>query len=120
MLNDHTTSLAKASESANASTPTSAEYVEHLTVSVVTEQKEKEKRQLNVIVHKLVESAANNGPARKNGIKRCKPLFLTYWGVTVPITNAFCLGKQFDKPLLPKITLSDIQEKMAILKNSPN
>ena len=46
MLNDHTTSLAKASESANASTPISAESVEHLTASLVTEQKEKEKTQL--------------------------------------------------------------------------
>ena len=65
MLNDHTTSLAKAYKSANASTPIFAEYVEHLTVSLVTEQKEKEKRQLNIIVHKLVKSAANNGPAGK-------------------------------------------------------
>ena len=56
------------------------------------------------------------GLPEKDGIKRCEPLLLTYWGVTVSITNAFCLGKQFDKPLLLKITLSDIQEKMAILR----
>ena len=33
------------------------------------------------------------------------------------ITNTFCLGKKSDKPSLLKIILSDMQEKMAILKN---
>ena len=42
----------------------STESVEHLTVSLVTEQKEK--RQLNVTVHKLGKSFANDGPSRKN------------------------------------------------------
>ena len=86
MLNDHTTSLAKASESANVSTPISAESVEHLTASLVTEQKEKEKRQLNVIVHKLDESAANDWPARKSDdIKRCESLLKKYLGSQCPL-----------------------------------
>ena len=42
----------------------STESVEHLTVSLVIEQKEK--RQLNVIVHKLGKSFANDRSSRKN------------------------------------------------------
>ena len=75
---------------------------------------------MKVIIHKLdvIESAANDGPARNSGdIERCESLFQTYLGVTVSNTNAFHLGKKSDKPCLLKITLSDVQEKMAILKN---
>ena len=57
MVNDHTTNVAKATEPAYASAPTQlhpfTESVEYLTTSLVTEQKEKEKRQLNVIIYKL-------------------------------------------------------------------
>ena len=42
----------------------STESVAHLTVSLVTEQKEK--RRLNVIVRKLGKSFANDGSSRKN------------------------------------------------------
>ena len=90
----------KASETANASTPISAESVEHLTVSLVTEQKEKGKKELNVIVHKLddSESTTNDGSARKSdNVKRFESLFQTYLGVTAPITNAFRLWKKSDK-----------------------
>ena len=70
----------------------SAKSFEHLTVSLVTEQKEKEKKQLNVNAHKLDESCANNGPSEKIMILN---LFFrnTYLGVTVTITNAFHLRK---------------------------
>ena len=48
---------------------------------IVTEQKEKEKRQLNVIVYKLDEYAANDGPARKSDdFKRCESVFRHIWG----------------------------------------
>ena len=88
----------KTSEMANASTPTSPESVEYLTVSLVTEQKEKGKKELNVIVHKLDESTTNDGPARNSDdVKRCESLFQTYLGVTAPITNAFRLWKKSDK-----------------------
>ena len=66
MLSGHVTGLVKASDSANVSAPITPESVEHIAVSLVSEQKEKERRQLNIIVHKLAESSANNGPSRKN------------------------------------------------------
>ena len=40
-----------------------------------------------------------------------------YLGVTVSITNAFRLGKKSDKPHPLKLTLANIQEKIAILKS---
>ena len=51
------------SESPNTSAPTFTESVEHLTVSLVTEQKREGKRQLNFIIHKLDESPASDGPS---------------------------------------------------------
>ena len=55
--------------------------------------------------------------SKSDDIKRCESLFQKYLGVTVSITNAFHLGKKSDKPHLLKITLGDIQEKIAILKS---
>ena len=94
MLTGHVTGLAKASDSVNATAPITPDSVEHIAISLVSEQKEKERRQLNLIVHKLEESSANDGPSRKNDdIKRCESLFQTYLGIKVSITNAFRLGQ---------------------------
>ena len=69
----------------DSSTPNAApiteESVENIAVSINTEQKEK--RQLNLIIHNLKESTANEGPSRKeDDIARCKSLFQTYLGAT--------------------------------------
>ena len=118
MLTGHVTGLAKASGSVNANAPISPDSVEHIAISLVSEQKEKERRQLNLIVHKLEESSANDGPSRKNDdIKRCESLFQTYLGIKVSITNAFRLGQKSDKPRLLKLFLSNLHEKAEILKN---
>ena len=75
------------------------ESVEHIAVSLISEQKEKERRQLNIIIHKLEESSVNDGPSRKSDdIKRCESLFQTYLGIKVSITNAFRLGKNLTNP----------------------
>ena len=57
---------------------------------IVTEQKEKEKRQLNVIVYKLDEYAANDGPARKSDdFKRCESVFRHILGSQCPLQMKF-------------------------------
>ena len=48
----------------------SVKSVEYFTISLVTEQEEKGKRQLNVIVYKLDKSSENDGPSRKMMILR--------------------------------------------------
>ena len=72
MLSDHVTT--------NVSAPIiTPESVEHIAISLVSEQKEKKRRQLNIIVHKLEESSAIDGSSRKNDdVKKCESLFQTY------------------------------------------
>jgi len=94
------------------------ESVANIAASITAEQKEKEKRQSNIIVHNIAESGANEGLSRKEeDIRRCKSLFQTHLGANVTIQNAIRLGKRSDKPRLLKVTLSSIQEKASILKN---
>ena len=121
-----TSAIANNSSSANNTDPTSShtpttiseESVVRLASSLAVEQREKEKRQLNVILHNLVESTASEGANRKKeDIKKCSSIFQTYLGSQVSITNAIRLGKKSDKPRLLKLTLSSTQEKSSILKN---
>ena len=68
------------------------ESVANIAVSINAEQKEKEKRQLNIIVHNLEESSASEGSFRKeDDITKCKSLFQKHLGVTVTIQNAIRL-----------------------------
>ena len=115
LLNEHTTQLSKVSTSVNAVPPESAEQI---AVSLLSEQKEKEKRQLNIMIHKLEESTADDGQSRKqDDIKKFVSLFQNYLGAKVAITNAFRLGKKSNRPRLLKLTLSSMEEKALILRN---
>jgi len=73
------------------------------------EQKEKEKRQLNIIiiVHNIEESAAIQE-------ERYKCTYKKYLGISTTIPSAFRLGK---KSRLLKLSLNNIQDKGTILKN---
>ena len=65
--------------------------VARIAASLVTEQKEKERRQMNIIVNNLEESNALDGPARKqDDINKCVSMFQSYLGLSVSITN-ICL-----------------------------
>ena len=115
LLNEHTTQLSKVSTSVNAVPPESAEQI---AVSLLSEQKEKEKWQLNIMIHKLEESTADDGQSRKqDDIKKCVSLFQNYLGEKVAITNAFRLGKKSNRLRLLKLTLSSMEEKALILRN---
>ena len=118
LINDHKTALG--SNPPSHASPISEESVASIAVrvSINAEQKEKEKRQLNIIVHNLEESSASEGPARKeDDISECKSLFQKYLGVTVSLHNAIRLGKRSDKSRLLKISLSSTQEKANVLRN---
>ena len=116
-------SLDQSAHNLNATPPQiptgiSEESVVRLASSLAVEQREKEKRQLNIILHNLVKPTASEGANRKKeDIKKCCSLFQTYLGPQVSITNAVRLGKRADKPRLLKLTLSSNQEKSLILKN---
>jgi len=70
------------------------------------------------IVHKLEESTARDGPSKKqDDIKRCESLFQSHLGTKEIIKNAIHIGKKADHPHLLKLSLSNIEEKVTILRN---
>ena len=118
LINDQKAALGSKAPSSNMVSPITEESMANLAVSINAEQKEKERRQLNVIVHNLEESSASEGSSRKKeDIDKCKSLFQTHLGVTVIIQNAIRLGKRSEKPRILKISLSSTQEKANILRN---
>ena len=91
------------------------ESVAHIAMTLAAEQKEKEKRGLNLIIHNVEESNAVDGATRrKDDISKCSDIFQTYLGVSATINKAFRLGKKSSKACLLKISLSDIQHKSTI------
>ena len=87
--------------------------------SMMSEQKEKESRKLNLIMHNMVESndpiAANR---KKHDIDSATDILQRYVGITATIKNAFRIGKKLtDKSRLLKITLSSEDEKVKILRS---
>ena len=91
LLNDHKAALG--TNAPSVVPPITEESVANIAVSINAEQKEKEKRQLNIIVHNLdlEESSASEDPSRKeDDITKCKSLFQKLLGVTVTIQNAIC------------------------------
>lgn len=69
-------------------------------VTALNEEREREKRQLSLIVHNLSESTATEGETHKNvDIKHVTDIF-KYLGARTKITKATRLGKKSDKPRL--------------------
>ena len=89
-----------------------------LTASLFNEQKERERRELNLIVHNMLESTASEGAGRKkDDIMKVTSVMKDNIKVKPTISNAIRLGKKgSDKPCLLKITVSSIEEKVAILR----
>jgi len=82
---------------------------------LAAEQREKERRQLNIIVHNRKESASTDGAVQKqDDIKECTSILERYLGISVSITKVFRLGKKLDKPRLLKLSLSTTQEKALV------
>ena len=81
--------------------------ITNITLSLASEQKEKEKRQFNAILHNLSESIATDGSARKqDDMDRCS------------IRNAIRIGKEDSRPCrLLKLTFSSLEEKANVLKH---
>ena len=90
----------------------------HLATSIVAEQKEKEKRQLNLILHKIEESVEEEPSNRKkDDIHKVTSLFTEYIGVETTVTNAIRIGKKGTKPRLLKVGISNLQDKISILRS---
>ena len=84
----------------------------------ISEQKEKEKRQLNLILHNIEESKEEDPQTRKrDDIKKATSLFTKCLGVETLVTNAIRIGKKCDRARLLKVFVSSLQDKVAILRN---
>ena len=73
----------------------SSESVVSLTTSFVAEQKEREKRELNLVLHNAPESTTPDGSTRKQeDMANISGIFDEYVDVKPTIKNAIRLGKK--------------------------
>ena len=101
--------------------PLSVESIASMTASIVSEEKEREKRKLNLIIHNYPEPTSTDYQARKKeDIEYISILLNKYVNVPTTITNAIRIGKQCDRPRLTKITVSTIEKKPSTLRNRQN
>ena len=102
--------------------PLSADSVSNIASSLVEEQHEREKRKLNIIIHNVPESTKDDPAARKNDdIAVVTDLFqiIKHMKIKSTINKAVCIGKKdSSKSRLLKLTVSNIDEKSAILRNN--
>jgi len=81
-------------------------------------KKEKEKCQLNLIVHQLEVTTQKEPQARKaEDIEVCSKLIRKYLGLSSTVTNAIRIGSKGVKPHLLKLSVNSKREKSLILKN---
>ena len=92
--------------------------ISNTVISALNENKEKERRRLNIILHQLPESIAENSQTRKNDdISEASKIFNKVLSIPSNVTNAIRLGQKSAKPRLLKITLDSERSKALILKN---
>ena len=89
--------------------------------SVLNEEKDKARRRLNLIVHRVPESQADTGTTRRDDdINFVTSCLKDHLDMSVTIEKAFRLGKrsdtQSDRPRLLKITLNSERDRSMILK----
>ena len=91
-------------------------------VSTMNEEKDKERRWLNLIIHNAPESTAELADSRKTeDIDLATDIFNVYLGAKATVTKALRLGKKteknIDKPRLMKVTVDTLESKAFILHN---
>ena len=80
--------------------------ISNTVISALNENKEKERRRLNIILHQLPESTAENSQTRKNDdISEASKIFNKVLSIPSNFTNAIRLGQKGAKPRLLRITL---------------
>ena len=107
--------------------PSSSLSFNKTTSEVITtfldEEKERSKRRLNVIIHNVEESSADNEKVRKEqDINTAMSIFNDYMGIKPNIVNALRIGKtRYPGPdvksRLLKLTLASEQDKVLLLRN---
>jgi len=86
--------------------------------SVLNEEKEKSKRKLNIILHNIPESDAEDVAVRRQHDEdTAKAVINQHLDIPASITEPIRLGKKCDKPRLLRITVGSSEEKTRILRN---
>ena len=85
--------------------------------SALTEEKERSKRQLNLIIHNLDEAASDDAQTRKDQDTQKVSEIFKHLGTKASVNNAVRLGKKGEKNRLLKVTVSSGKEKAAILRS---
>ena len=85
--------------------------------SALTEEKERSKRQLNLIIHNLDEAASDDAQTRKDQDTQKVSEIFKHLGTKASVNNAVRLGKKGEKKRLLKVTVSSGKEKAAILRS---
>ena len=94
----------------------SVDLIASMTADIVLEEKEKEKRKLNSIIHHIPESNLVEAQDRKKEeIDNLTVLFNKYIGIPASVTNAIRIGKKTDRSRFIKATLSSREENISIL-----
>ena len=108
----------KPSSQTSANVESLSSVANNIAATLVAEQKDKEKRQLNIIVHNIEESSATSGGERKSeDISKVSEVIQKVLKVPSCVTNAFRIGKKKDKPRLLKVSVQSLEEKTNILRN---
>ena len=85
---------------------------------LMNEEREKEKRKLNFIMHNLPECDDADPTNRKTqDISKISSIIDKHLGIPTTITQAKRIGKKREKPRLLKVTVSSSQQKAAVLRN---
>ena len=90
--------------------------------AIISEEKEREKQKLSLIVHNFPEFKSTEASIRKKNedTQNVTWLINKYVGVDAHIINATQIGKQTGGPRLMKVTLLTRGEKIKILRNRFN
>ena len=97
------------------------ESIASTTAAIVSEENERKKWKLNLIVHNFPESTSTESSIRKNeDTQNVTSLINKYVGVDADVSNAIRIGKQTGGPRLMKVTLLKREEKLKILRKRFN
>lgn len=119
--NSHTIVSSVEQSSSSPPNPPPSQDISKIITTVLSEEKEKEKHRLNLIIYNFKESQESDPLNRKEAdINECTKLFQNYLGTQVSISNASRIGKKHNntnKPCLLKVTVSSLREKAQVLRN---
>ena len=109
----------KTIEAMPSSVPDLTTTIVNVTSSLATEQRERERRQLNLILHNAPESKSADPHIirKKDDIDFASATFSDVLGTPVTITNAVRLGKKESHDRLLKISVESLEQKKVVLRN---